>query len=502
MMPEPPPPALTLGNLLDGLAPVPAGADRVVAGLTLDSRRTRPGDCFIALGGSRDHGARHAVEAVAAGAVAILFEPDAAVGDLPVPVLSLPGLRALLPQLARRCYGDPARYMKLVAITGTNGKTTVAHLCAQALRELHGAAGYLGTLGYGRLDQLEPGPNTTPDPITLQRVLAALLAQDCSHVALEASSHALAQGRLEGLPIDVAVFTGLGHDHLDYHGTLAAYGAAKQRLFFQPGLRVAVLNADDAYTRVLRANLPHELEILSFSLGRDAHGAAEADIELLASRCSLAGSQLDIRTPTGNVRIESPLLGEFNVQNLLAALAVLIAQGVEANRAAAALAKARPVRGRMELVRGGPDAPLVCVDYAHSPDSLERVLKALRASGCASLTCVFGCGGDRDASKRAPMGAIAEALADRVIVTADNPRGERSADIAAQIRSGMREPSRALEIDDRRQAIAYAIGHAAAGDVVLIAGKGHETTQRFGDVELPFDDVRIAREMLTGGAHG
>ena len=502
MMSMPPPPAPTLGSLLEGLLSIPVSADRAVAGLALDSRSVRPGDCFLALGGSRDHGARHAAQAVAAGAVAVLIEPGTAVGELPVPVLAVPGLRSSLAVLAGRYYGDPARHMKLVAVTGTNGKTTVAHLCAQALRELHGASGYLGTLGYGDLEHLEAGPNTTPDAITVQRVLARLLAQHCVHVALEASSHALAQGRLQGLPIDVAVFTGLGHDHLDYHGTLEAYGAAKCSLFQQPGLRVAVLNADDAYTSVVRASLPRGLEVLSFSLGRDAKGAEDADIELLASRCSLSGSQLEIRTPSGNVRLESPLLGEFNVQNLLAALAVLVAQGIEAGKAAAALAKARPVRGRMELVRGGPDAPLVCVDYAHSPDSLERVLKALRAAGCRTLTCVFGCGGDRDASKRAPMGAIAEALADRVILTADNPRGERAGDIAAQIRSGMREPSRALEIEDRRLAIAQAISQAAAGDVVLIAGKGHESTQRFAEVERPFDDVGVAREILSGVAHG
>lgn len=493
------PPVVTLASLLDGVSPVTAGANLRVAGLALDSRRLLPGDCFVALAGSRDHGARHAKDAVRAGAVAVLTEPGVKLGALPVPVLEVPALRASLPLLARRCYGDPARLMQLAAVTGTNGKTTVAHLCAQALRSLHGASGYFGTLGYGALDSLEPGPNTTPDPITLQRVLARLLAGGCFHVALEASSHALVQGRLDGLPISVAVFTGLGHDHLDYHGTLEAYGEAKVRLFRMPGLRYAVLNADDPYSATVRTNLAPTTQVVTYGLGRKL---GTADVELAASRCSLAGSYLQVRTPQGDVVLDSPLLGEFNVQNLLAALSVLLAQGVDPNLAAAALSRAHPVRGRMELLRGGPGTPLVCIDYAHSPDSLERVLSALRLSGCRSLVCVFGCGGERDASKRGPMGAIAEAMADRVILTADNPRSELAADIARQIGAGMREPSRALVIEDRRSAIAQAIREAGADDVVLVAGKGHETTQRIGDCELPFDDARVAREILAEVGRG
>ena len=489
----------TLATLLDGLLSVPDGANCVVHGLALDSRQVQPGDCFVALAGSRDHGARHAAEAIEAGAVAVLMEAGASIPTQSVPALEVPDLRTVLPTLARRCYGDPAQSMHLAAVTGTNGKTTVAHLCAQALQELHGASGYLGTLGYGALDALEPGPNTTPDPITLQRVLAALLARNCRYAALEASSHALDQGRLAQLPIEVAVFTGLGHDHLDYHGTLEAYGEAKQRLFRQAGLQWAVLNADDPYSDTIRLHLPTTVQVLTYGLGREN---AAVDIVLTESRCSLAGSHLRVRTPGGEVELDSPLLGEFNVQNLLAALGVLIAQGIEPGRAAVALSKAHPVRGRMELVRGGPGTPLVCVDYAHSPDSLERVLKALRLSGCRSLLCVFGCGGDRDTSKRAPMGAIAEALADRVIITADNPRSEKAADIASQIRQGMRDPQRALEVEDRRSAIALAIREASAEDVVLIAGKGHETTQRIGTTELPFDDVLVAREILAEVSRG
>ena len=483
----------TLAALLDGMAEVPLAADCLVEGLAIDSREVRPGDCFLALSGSRDHGARHIREAASAGAVAVVMEPSTLRPAVSVPIIELPGLRARLGELAQRFYGPAIESMRLIAITGTNGKTTVAQLCAQALQSLFGESGYLGTLGYGRLDALVPGPNTTPDAVTLRRVLVGLAGEGCRYAALEASSHALDQGRLDALPLEVAVFTGFGHDHLDYHGTLAAYGQAKQRLFRHAGLRVAVLNADDGYADAMRRAVLPGTAIRNFSLQ-----AGRTDAEVVATHvaCSLEGTRLEVRTPEGQVTIDSPLLGDFNAQNLLAALSALLALGIPAQRAAAALSAATPVRGRMELIRPHGDAPLVCVDYAHSPDSLSRVLQTLRAAGPRRIFCVFGCGGDRDVSKRGPMGTIAEALADVVVLTSDNPRGEAPGAIVADIKAGMRMPGKAHVQIDRRSAIGWAIAQAGAGDVVLIAGKGHETTQVLGNIATPFDDLAVARAAL------
>ena len=485
--------SIRLADLVRGLVARPYGGDCTLTGLAIDSRQVRPGDCFLAYAGTREDGARYIRAAAAAGAVAVLTEAADVLPAPGIPVLGITGLREHLPTLARRFYGDPAQHMRLIAITGTKGKTTTAHLCAQALRTIYGRSGYFGTLGYGALDALESGPNTTPDPVTFQRVLSSLAAEGCGHVALEASSHALDQGRLAQLPVAVAVFTGLGHDHLDYHGSLAAYGEAKQSLFRLPGLQAAVVNADDPYAQQMLAALAPGTPAYTFSLRADG---APAAVQALAVRCTREGSEVDLRTWQGEFSLRSPLLGEFNVQNLLAALTALMAAGTPAATAVAALAKAHPVRGRMELITGTSNQPLVCVDYAHTPDSLERVLRALRLPGVARLICVFGCGGDRDRSKRGPMGGIAERDADRVIVTADNPRSEDPATIADEICAGMREPARTLVVLDRAAAIRTALMEAGPADVVLIAGKGHESTQTGGGAVVAFDDVAVARALL------
>ena len=491
-------PAMHLSTLLQDLAVLPVGADCAVAGLAIDSRLIRPGDCFLAYTGTHEDGARYVREAEAAGACAVLMESADRLPQLSIPVVRVQNLRAHVGLIASRFYHFPAHDMTLVAITGTNGKTTVAHLCAQAFRTLHGQSGYFGTLGYGALDALEAGPNTTPDPVTLQRNLARLAATGTRHVALEASSHALSQGRVDHLAIDIAVFTGLGHDHLDYHGTLAAYGIAKQRLFKHPGLRVAILNRDDAYTDKVRAAVNPDARLYTYST--DPQGPA-ADVHALEVRTARAGLVLRVRTWQGEVTLTSPLIGDFNAQNLLAALAVLMVAGSPATAAAAALSQAGPIRGRMELIAGPPGSPLVYVDYAHSPDSLERVLRALRLPDTARLICVFGCGGDRDHSKRGPMGALAESLADHTILTNDNPRSEDPQTIAEHIRAGMRQPAKALFVPDRASAIAQAILSAQAHDVVLIAGKGHESTQTLGHCVRPFDDAGLARRWLAERTH-
>ena len=482
-----------LSNLLYGLMSRPLAVDCEISGLAIDSRRVRPGDCFLAYSGTHEDGIRYIKDAEAAGAAAVLVEQADVLPRLAIPVLGIPQLRQRVALIASRFYEEPARGMHLIAITGTNGKTTTAHLCAQAQRALFGRSGYFGTLGYGPLDALEQGPNTTPDPVTFQRVLAALAADDCAHVALEASSHALSQGRLDELPIGVAVFTGLGHDHLDYHGTAEAYGAAKQRLFRHPGLSAAVINLDDAYAGTIRQAVSPEARIYTFSLRPDG---PRADVQARQVTCDRHGINMQIGTWQGELSLQSPLLGEFNAQNLLAALTALMASGVSGADAAHALSQAVPVRGRMELLGGRKGQPLVCVDYAHSPDSLERVLQALRLPGLKRLICVFGCGGDRDTSKRGPMGAIAERLADEVLVTSDNPRGEDPAAIGAQILAGMLHPARAQWISDRALAIRTAIALAGPDDLVLLAGKGHESTQTTAQVVISLDDAALARQIL------
>jgi len=483
-------PGMPLAELLGELVPARGrlSANPLVTGLALDSRGVAPGDCFVALAGAREHGLKHAAAAVAAGAVAILTEGVDVLPALGVPIVRIDGLRARVGELAARFHDHPARRMTTIAVTGTNGKTTVAHLCADALRRLHGASGYFGTLGGGRFDALTPSLNTTPDPITLQREFARLLDAGCRHVALEASSHALAQGRLNGLEVGVAVFTGLGHDHLDFHGNLEAYVEAKRRLFSHPGLHTAIVNADDAQGTNILAGIAPGLRCWRFSTRDDA-----AEILALEVACSATGTRLRVRTPLGVADVDSALIGDFNAQNLLAALAALLASGVALGDAAAALSAAQPVRGRMELAAR---EPCVYVDYAHSPDSLERVLATLRALGAGRLLCVFGCGGDRDASKRPLMGAIAERDADLVFITSDNPRNEDPAAIAADILRGMQRPGRARVELDRLAAIRAALATAVPGDIVLVAGKGHETTQTMGAKALPFDDVAVVREVL------
>jgi len=481
---------MTLSELLGEFGDAGAAGNTPVTGLALDSRLLEPGDCFIALAGAREHGIRYAGAVAAAGASAILAEDIDIPPRVGIPVVRVAGLRRHAGEIAARFHGHPSRQMRVIAVTGTNGKTTVAHLCADALSTLHGQCAYFGTLGAGLFGALTPGANTTPDPVLLQRRLAELRATGCADVALEASSHALDQGRLNGLDIGVAIFTGLSHDHLDYHGSFEAYGRAKQRLFSHPGLHTAVINIDDAYAPQIVAAVTPGVRVTTCSVRPDG---PHADLQVEAMDCDGRGSRVRVRTPAGVAVLESPLVGDFNVQNLLVALGALLAVGTPLAAAAQALSQARPVRGRMELAS---TSPRVYVDYAHSPDSLERVLATLRRLTPGRLVCVFGCGGDRDVAKRPLMGAIAERDADQVIVTSDNPRSEDPGEIARQVLAGMRNPGAVTVEPDRAAAIARAVAQAGPDDAVLIAGKGHETTQIAGGVSTPFDDVEAVRRAV------
>jgi UDP-N-acetylmuramoyl-L-alanyl-D-glutamate--2,6-diaminopimelate ligase len=475
----------TLGDLLGAGA---GGYARLgITDLTLDSRAVRPGAAFVAVPGGRAHGLNYAREAVERGAAIVLYEPSLDSRDAPQPSLAVPNLRARLGELAHAFY-LPAGQPTIVGVTGTNGKTTVAYLLAQVLSQPQRPCGYVGTLGYGVPPQLVSHGWTTPDTLTLHRELAELGAP---RVAMEVSSHALNQERVAGLTFHTAVFTNLTRDHLDEHGDFTGYGNAKRKLFAIPGLKCAVLNADDPFAATIAGDLASATSLVRTSLRSSA-------VELFArvKRADLAGLELDIGGKFGTGRLTSKLIGAFNAENLLSALGALLAQDLPLPAACSALGAARPAPGRMEVLGGPPRRPWVVVDYAHTPDALQRVLTTLEAAVVGEIWCVFGCGGDRDRGKRSMMGAVAADLADRIVLTDDNPRSEDPAAIVRDIREGIGEHPRVNVIHDRRTALKTAIERGRPGDVVLVAGKGHEVEQVIGAERREFDDRAVVAELL------
>ncbi len=492
---------LTLSALLQGVIEVKPEADCSITGMSLDSRDVRPGDLFLACVGREHDGASFIDAAIRNGAVAVLWESQDGIRAIPltsrpapngkpVPVIAVPALSRQAGMLADRFYGQPSRALFVCGVTGTNGKTSVSQYLAQAL-SADAPAGVIGTLGHGLYGQLEMGRHTTPDAVTLHRWLAELREQGAASVAMEVSSHALHQGRTTGVEFDCAVFTNLSRDHLDYHGDMQSYAATKAGLFQMPELRHAVINTDDATGRDLLGNIPKHLNVLRFGL------EATHQPDVLGKCLSMTGDgmEVEVSTPLGDGRFHSKLLGRFNISNLLAVLAVLLLRGIPLQGALARLATVNAVAGRMEAFGGGVK-PLVIVDYAHTPDALDQVLTALREHCAGRLWCVFGCGGDRDAGKRPLMGAIAESLADVVILTNDNPRSEAPTQILTDIRQGMTQPAKAHSLQDRHEAIARAIAEARPGDVVLVAGKGHEAWQQIGDRKIPFSDIDEVTSQL------
>ncbi|MCR4301068.1 MAG: UDP-N-acetylmuramoyl-L-alanyl-D-glutamate--2,6-diaminopimelate ligase [Sulfuricaulis sp.] len=484
---------ITLRDLLEGIVRVPGVANREVRGLQTDSRRVQDGDLFLAVPGMLVDGRDFIGDAVASGAGAIVYEK----GDefdfrsVPVPAFGTNGLHHKIGIIADRFYGSPSRRLVVVGVTGTNGKTTCTQLLAQALDQAPRRCAVIGTLGSGFPGALNASIHTTPDAVTIQRLLAEYLGQGAAQVSMEVSSHALEQGRVNGVQFHVAVFTNLSRDHLDYHSDMTAYGQAKARLFAMEGLKYAVINHDDTFGCQLLAGIGARMNSLSYGIeGGDVHAR---DIQP-----SSDGLWMRVRTPDGETELRSPLIGRFNVYNLLAVLATLLALGVELNDAAARLSRAHPPAGRVERFGGTNEIPLVVVDYAHTPDALEKVLSALREHTRGKLWCVFGCGGDRDRGKRPVMGEIAERLADVVVLTDDNPRHESGDTIISDIVGGMRATPQVIR--DRRVATTTAIEDAGAGDVVLIAGKGHENYQQVGDERLPYSDRETVRELLGRAA--
>ena len=463
--------------------------------LTADSRTVKMGSIFVAYPGTVLDGRAFITEAIARGAAAVLWEHSAFTWDerWEIPNLGIEDLRGKISEIAGHLFGNPSESLWMAGVTGTNGKTSVSQWIAAALDALGRRSAVIGTLGNGLVGERVEAKNTTPDPIVLQRLLADYLRRGARAVAMEVSSHGLDQGRVAGIKYDAAVFTNLTRDHLDYHGTMEAYAEAKFRLFSARGLRHSVVNIDDDWGARFAERLGGD--VITFGTRKGAR--------LLASRVGLseAGVRFHVDSEWGGGEVGAPVLGAFNVSNLLAVLGALLAAGVEFDAARAALGALEPVPGRLERVGGG-SAPLVVVDYAHTPDALEKALEALHPTVAAGhrLVCVFGCGGDRDPGKRPLMGQVAARLADHVIVTSDNPRGEDPDAIIAQVLAGVAGDAEAIE--DRQVAIFSAVHQARPGDVVLLAGKGHETYQEIAGVRHPFSDREVARAALADWESG
>lgn len=490
--------ALLVGDEIAGDA-----SERPVRGLTLDSRAVIPGGVFVALPGTRVHGVDYLDEALSRGASVVLHaEGDPAWCDdhsdrcmaAGAVDLAVPDLVHGLGAIAARYYGEPSRRLEsVVAVTGTDGKTSVTHFIAAMLDDGDAPAAVLGTLGRGRPGRVSHADLTTPDAFALQAAFAELASAGIQRIALEASSHGLAQYRLDGTRIDLAVLTQLGRDHLDYHADAEAYAAAKARLFHWPGLQSAVLNTGDAFGRRLDEELPAALR-------RVTYGGDDADVGLRDLRCEATGMSFELTLAGEAWPVRVPLLGAFNADNLLAAAAALHALGYSGQAIAARMTRVQPVPGRMELFHA-PGRAGVVIDYAHNAGALTAALDALRPHTKGRLWCVFGAGGDRDRGKRPLMGAAAASGADRVIVTDDNPRGEDSGRIAAEILAGMPDACAAVVEHDRGRALEQALAQAGPDDLILLAGKGHETSQTRGDRSLPWSDRDAARAYLglSGG---
>ena len=470
-----------LRQLIDG----PATPAVEIAGLAEDSRRIQPGEAFIATRGAAFDGHDYAAEAVGRGAACVLAERP--LPSLGVPVVEVENLRARRGALAARFYGAPSRELTCVGITGTNGKTTIAHQIACLAHAVDLDAAYMGTIGWGRPSRLARSRLTTESVILTHKRLACLRQRGCSWVALEVSSHALAQGRADAVAFDYAVFSNLTRDHLDYHADFGAYGAAKRRLFEFPSLRLAVINSDDEFGRELARSLA-EVDVLTY-------GEGDADISWEGVEHHADGLRARLCTPWGSASVSAPVCGDFGLANLAAAIGVLAAAGEPLETVCEVASTLPAVPGRMEFFRVA-GRPTVVVDYAHTPDALAKALTAARNHAERGLRCVVGCGGDRDDGKRPLMGRIAAALADQVWLTSDNPRSEDPVAIMRDMATGVEDPSLVTLEADRGAAIAQAIAAADAGDLVIVAGKGHEDYQEIDGRRHPFSDREAVRQAL------
>lgn len=494
---------MRLSELLVDQISVPAAADVIVSRLVLDSRNIQADDVFLAVKGSQQDGRCYIPTAIQQGAIAVLV--DAEEGDVitwqdHVPLIPVVQLHAKVGIIAARFYRHPAKALRMIGVTGTNGKTSCTHFIAQALTRLGVRCGIIGTLGSGFYGALGEAALTTPDPISLQATLRQFADAGAEAVAMEVSSHSIDQGRINGIEFEIGIFTNLTQDHLDYHGDMATYAAVKRRFIAECATLHVIINADDQYGKEWIDELVTRKSVFAYATQEPALPAFLPRIFTDNVQLSLHGVKAAVQSPWGNGELSLPLVGQFNLSNSLAVLTALCVYGIPFSKALACLAELQPVIGRMQTL-AEQGKPLVVIDYAHTPDALEKVLSALRKHVEGKLICVFGCGGDRDAGKRPQMAAIVEQLADQVIVTNDNPRHEAPETIAQHILTGFVAPDAVCIELDRSKAIQKSIQWAKAQDCVLIAGKGAERYQQIGDVKMPFDDVQQAAHCLNGYAY-
>ncbi|WP_027856128.1 UDP-N-acetylmuramoyl-L-alanyl-D-glutamate--2,6-diaminopimelate ligase [Marinobacterium jannaschii] len=480
----------TLSELIAETADHPQG-NISVSGIQQDSRLIKPGELFVARTGAAANGLSYIAQVEQQGAAAVLVDAAADLSGLEtsLPVVAIENLQQRMGPIAAAFYDHPSRQLRMIGITGTNGKTSCSHFIAQALNRSGCKAALVGTVGNGFPGSLQSASHTTPDAIGLQQLLAGFLAEGAQAVVMEVSSHALEQGRVTGIEFDFAAFTNLSRDHLDYHGTMEAYGAAKAGLFRDFALQGAVICADDPFGRSLIGELSQTPGVLGF-------GEAASDLHLRNYELNSGGIELTLATPWGEVNAVTSVVGRYNLHNLMLSAGILGLCGLTADEIGEQLGQLDAVPGRMQCLGGG-EAPLVVIDYAHTPDALQKALEAVRVHTVGQLYCVFGCGGDRDNGKRPEMGRISAALADRSYVTSDNPRSEEPQQIIDMILAAMPSGDEVQAEVDRRSAIQQAITSAGAGDVVLIAGKGHENYQDIMGVRHHFDDAEEAALMLA-----
>ncbi len=478
--------APNLADLLRGYADAPA---LPVSGIASDSRQLEEGFLFLACQGASNHGVDFIADAIEAHVAAIAYDASTA-GDVPadvsVPLIAVDELADKLGEIANRYYDRPSEQMDVFAVTGTNGKSTVAWLIAQCLTGIEKTCAYLGTLSHGL---------TTPPAVELHRQLAGFRDGGANCAAIEVSSHALAQNRVDGVRVDVALFTNLSRDHLDYHGSMRDYGEAKAKLFLEQRPRHSIINLDSEFGTELAKRCEQDVTTVSTNIDRAANGRPYVFVQSVVA--TQQGSDITVRSSWGEGRFRLPMPGGFNVANAVLVLALLLHKGVQMQTACDALSGISAPPGRMQRVASATGLPSVYVDYAHSPQALEVALSALRSHCRGRLWCVFGCGGDRDKGKRRIMGRVAQRLSDHVVVTSDNPRNEPPTAIIDDIVEGLASPNAATIIEDRAAAITWAIEHARPADIVLIAGKGHEDYQEIGNKRIRFSDYAIAEAALT-----
>ncbi len=489
---------MTLASLLMGMVELPSLPECVISGITEDSRKVAPGYLFLAKNGLTKKGRQHIEQAIDLGAAAILYEAGrasdsddfSATDVVMVPVANLEKMAGFI---VSGFFGAPSELLDIIGVTGTNGKTSCCHFLMQALG--HSCA-MVGTLGVGNETNLKPTGYTTPDSVALHAFFNDWKHSGGKQVAMEVSSHALAQGRINGAGFCGAVFTNLSPEHLDYHHSMDAYAAQKQKLFQLSSLGFAVINRDDPWAINMQSVLSSATALICFGLGEPKQKIAETEIWASEVETSSTGIRFNLHVGNRNKPLKTQLIGAFNVSNLLAVSGVLHALGWPIERIVEACSRLRPVPGRMQMVPSGPSDPAVIVDYAHTPDALENVLSELGQQVTGRLFCVFGCGGNRDREKRPMMASIAEKYCHQVYLTDDNPRFESGELIIKDILKGFKAPRKARVIRDRKAVIQRVIQQASAGDIVLIAGKGHETGQLVEGAVLPFSDEEEARKAL------